>query len=62
MERIRFINEDEMDGAYLVAANIDREGDLCIYLNGKLVAWLSADDLALHVSSVGREMGITLAE
>jgi len=62
MERIRFINEDEMDGAYLVAANIDREGDLCIHLNGKLVAWLSADDLALHVSSFGREMGITLAE
>lgn len=62
MERIRFINEDEMDGAYLVAANIDREGDLCIYLNGKMVAWLSADDLALHVTSFGREMGITLAE
>ena len=62
MERVRFINEDDMDGAYLVAANIDREGDLCIYLNGKLVAWLSADDLALHVTSVGREMGITLAE
>jgi len=62
MERIRFINEDEMDGAYLVTADIDREGNLCIYLNGKLVAWLSADDMALHVTSFGREMGITLAE